>query len=216
MTKIDSDFDKYINEFMHANSSTLKYLSRDKSICLVLYDFRLMYKELLFYNFSILMNKNESAYKVFTVDKNIYFWEGNSYTLHWDKNDSYCMISISVRNEQKNIWFNEAKLIIDIKNEMFTVFPLAGARNYEIKFKKHNKINISVKHDEYNIEYIEILDKTTDLNIFKWLPLQEISKAGDLFYSGYFGDVVGYINKLGVNPNIHFKGSNPEWPYEDL
>lgn len=207
-------FEEYVAEYESTVASLYeKKYSEDKKNCLLFYDSRLMYKELEFANFIIFMKKNDMNFEQYIAEKNVFCWFGYGVnSVKWSNDSKYCILSISIINEKKNIWLSEAKLIIDIDCQKYTVIPLAGARNYGLILKDGARAQILP--EEYNEnEYISIKKKEIDLKSFKWFPLLSFHSMGTYYYNGKFGNIAGYSDE---EKNIYFKNSKNEWPYDDI
>lgn len=182
-----------------------------KKHCLLFFNERDVYKDILFSDFSLLYRDGDNIIELLSYNNLIPCWHTYD-TVYWSKGSRFCALSISPSDGNKKIWFKRAKLIMDIEEKLFTIIPLAGASEYGVKFI-NDTIEISTKKRELNYEYIEILKKATTLNNFKWLPFSDFHKAHKLFNAGYFGNLVGY--KISED-NIYFEGAKNEWPYENL
>jgi hypothetical protein len=187
------------------------FLSQYKKNAVILYDGNEVYHSVLFCDFSILFREDEYLFEISSRGLFIYCWHTYN-AVSWSKDGSLCSVSISINSSENKIGFREAKLVIDIENKLFTLIPLAGAREYKVKFAD-NSIEISTDKIDGNKEYIEILNKKTDIGIFKWLPLPEINKARELYNTGYFGNLSGYKRE---ERNIYFKNTKNEWPYNEI
>ncbi|OGS36329.1 MAG: hypothetical protein A2293_11195 [Elusimicrobia bacterium RIFOXYB2_FULL_49_7] len=127
-------------------------------------------------------------------------------TVQWSQDEEYLGLSTSVCFES----CYEAKLIIDVRRNKFTLVPLAGSQYFQMEFLPRRMFKIDYI-DEGAHHFDKILTKKTYLSRFHWLPLSEFATARKLFKKGYFGNLVGYKWR-GFNK--HFKNSRDEWPYE--
>ncbi|OGS24949.1 MAG: hypothetical protein A2314_07935 [Elusimicrobia bacterium RIFOXYB2_FULL_50_12] len=128
-------------------------------------------------------------------------------TVKWSQDEEFLGLSTSVCFES----CYEAKLIIDIRRNKFTLVPLAGAQYYDMEFLSRGRFKIDYI-DEGAHYFYKISAKRTYLSRFRWLPLSEFTKVRKLFKNGYFGNLTGYTVRSW---NKHFKNRRNEWPYEE-
>jgi hypothetical protein len=206
-------FEEYSSYLKKKIDPEKKFFSQDEKACITLYNSRDVYKGFIFYyDFTIIYFDDETLMEISSVGNLIDCWYEQD-SVSWSHSGRYCSISLSVRNRKANIDF-EARLIVDIEKQQYTIIPLAGSRKYKVDFIDDNQIKISTKSFDWNKEYIEILNKTANLDIFKLLPLFEIGKVSFLFYEGYFGNITyGYKQKSEF---VNHDAIKPAWPYEDI
>jgi hypothetical protein len=208
-------FDEYSSGIADKIDFEEKFFSQSKNSCVLLYNGRDVYKGFIFYyDFLIIYYDGEMLMEISSVGNLIDCWYKQD-SVSWSHSGRYCSISSSVTDRKTNI-DSEARLIVDIEEQRYTIIPLAGSRNYKVDFVNDNQIKISTKSFDWNREYIEILSKTADLNIFKWLPLSDIEKASDLFYQGYFGNIISGYKGNSKSKFINQDNIKPAWPYEDI
>ena len=187
------------------------FFSPYKKNALLIYNGDEVYNNVCFCDFSVLFKENNSIFEVSSSGYRVYCWYSQD-SVFWSGDSRFCAVSVSINNKEDEFWFKEAKVLIDINSKLFTLIPLAGAREYKVKIEK-NIIEISTRKVDGNKEYIEILSKRTNLSNFKWLPLSSFYKVHKLFNTGYFGNLVGY--KVSAR-NVYFEVAKNEWPYENI
>jgi hypothetical protein len=201
-------FDKYKKTIQEKISSKEVFFFPYKKDCLILYNLRYMD----FYDFSVIHFRSvkkdnpffeyEIIFEVSSLNNFLYCWYFDKDMFVWSKDSRYFVISAAVKNEQETEWFMGGRLVLDLVDRKFTIIPLAFVSEYSNGFLLNSKI-------EFSGEYIKIKDKTRDLNMFKWLPMESLNKISDLYYGGYFGNIfAGY--KDTSQDNI-----KPAWPYDD-
>lgn len=158
-------------------------------------------------NFVILEGPYAPRQVLKTDNSSIYCWRTPA-MVSWSPEGT--LVSITVMPKLKNKpGYHEAKLLVDIPNNKFTLVLLAGATSYLAEFLPRNLFGI--RHVDYGARDHHVIEhKQTPLSHFVWRGVEEFPLIVPFIERGVFGDITGY---LPSDRNIHFKSSQPAWPY---
>jgi len=118
------------------------------------------------------------------------------------QDDEFVFIEVSILGDH----YRHAKLIGDLKKELFTFIPLNSSwehifsvRDQKILIRHNENFEKSSGHEYLNAVEIPI-GKCT------WLPFDKFNGSDQRFFTGEFGDIVGYTDK-----KLNFYFGKPLW-----
>ncbi|MCE5300511.1 MAG: hypothetical protein LLG37_06535 [Spirochaetia bacterium] len=140
------------------------------------------------------------------------FWYGKN-RVNWSPDGRFIAMDIFPALKTGIKEYRDMKLVIDMRENRFTVFLIAGSAGHAVDFRKRGVVKIIPgKPEKKATAYTMVKNVSARLRDLLWADLHNIGETVEMIERGHWGHVMGYNNN---NVNIYFKNSYVPWFYPD-